>query len=62
MDVAVVLRGKSMRCLTGDMATDSVVEAWVMIYWGIYMGTTWAPPPWAPMGCGVNLGHHDLVV
>ena len=36
MDVAVVLGGKSMRCLTGDMATDSVVEAWVMIYWGIH--------------------------
>ena len=36
MDVAVVLGGKSMRCLTEDMATDSVVEAWVMIYWGIH--------------------------
>ena len=36
MDVAVVLGGKSMRCLTGDMATYSVVKAWVMIYWGIH--------------------------
>ena len=36
MDVAVVLRGKSMRCLTGDMAIDSVVEVWFTIYWGLH--------------------------
>ena len=36
MDVAVVLEGKSMRCITGDMATDSVVKAWVTIYWGLH--------------------------
>ena len=44
MDVAVVLRGKSMRYLTGDMAilVDSVVEVWFTIYWGLHghlMGT-----------------------
>ena len=36
MDVAVVLRGKSMRGLKGDMAIDSVVEVWVTIYWGLH--------------------------
>ena len=32
----MVLGGKSMRCLTGDMAIDSVVEVWFTIYWGLH--------------------------
>ena len=35
MDVAVWLRGKPMRCLNEDMAADSLVGAWVTIYWGL---------------------------
>ena len=42
MDGAVWLRSKPMRCLKEDMATDSLVGAWVTIYCtGAY--DTWAP-------------------
>ena len=36
MDVTVVIRGKSIRCLIGDVAIDSVVEVWFTIYWGLH--------------------------
>ena len=42
MDVVVWLGGKLMRCLREDVAIDSLVEAWVTIYWGLcgaYAGT-----------------------
>ena len=54
-------RGKLVRCLREDMATDSLVEAWVTIYWGLHghpTGTT----PCTPHGWDVNLGHHDQAV
>ena len=42
MNVIVWPRGKLVRCLREDVATDSLVEAWVTIYWGQHgypMGT-----------------------
>ena len=36
MDVVVWLWGKLMRCLREDVAIDSLVEAWVAIYWGLH--------------------------
>ena len=35
MDVVVWPRGELMRCLREDVATDSLLEAWVTIYWGL---------------------------
>ena len=29
-------RGKLVRCLREDVTTDSLVEAWVTIYWGLH--------------------------
>ena len=37
MDDVVGPRGKLMRCLREDVVTDSLVEAWVTIYWA-YVG------------------------
>ena len=48
MDVVVWPRGELVRCLREDMATDSLVEAWVTIYWPTWAGTPWAPPPCMP--------------
>ena len=39
-------RGELVRCLREDVATDSLVEAWVTIYWGLHghpMGTAAGP-------------------
>ena len=36
MDVVVWPRGKLLRYLREDVATDSLVEAWVTIYWGLH--------------------------
>ena len=36
MDVAVLLSGEPMRCMIGDMATDSVIEVQVTIWWGLH--------------------------
>ena len=30
------LMGKLVRCLREDVATDSLVGAWVTIYWGLH--------------------------
>ena len=42
MDVVVWPRGELLRCLREDVATDSLVEVWVTIYWDLHghlMGT-----------------------
>ena len=36
MDVVVWPRGELLRCLREDVATDSLAEAWVTIYWGLH--------------------------
>ena len=36
MDVVVWPRGELLRCLREDVATDSLVEVWVTIYWGLH--------------------------
>ena len=38
-----------VRCLRKDVATDSLMEAWVTIYWGIH-GHPTGTPPCTPMG------------
>ena len=61
MDVVVWPRGELVRCLRKDVATDSLVEAWVAIYWGLHghpMGTAAGHAH----GLRGNLGHHDKVV
>ena len=43
MYVVVWPRDELVRCLREDVATDSLAEAWVTIYWGLLghpMGTT----------------------
>ena len=35
MDVVVWLGGELVRCLREDVSTDSLVEAWVTIYWDL---------------------------
>ena len=43
MDVVVLPGAELVRCLREDVATDSLVEAWVTIYWGLHehpTGTT----------------------
>ena len=61
MDVAVWLRGKPVRCLKEDMATDSLVGAWVTIYWGL-LGHPTGTAAVNAHGLRGNLGHHDKVV
>ena len=36
MDGVVWPRGKLVRYLREDVATDSLVEVWLMIYWGLH--------------------------
>ena len=36
MDVAVSPRGEPMRCLREDVASDLLVEVWVMSYRGLH--------------------------
>ena len=43
MDVAVSPRGKPMRCLREDVASDSLVEVWVMSYHGLHEARGAAP-------------------
>ncbi len=57
MDVVVWPRGELMRCLREDVATDSLAEAWVTIYWGLHghpMGTAAVHRPPAEGAKGPN--------
>ena len=49
MDVVVWLGGELVRCFRDDVATDSLVEAWVTIYWGHQHGY--------PMGTAAGHAH-----
>ncbi len=44
MDGVVWPRGRLVRCLRKDVATDSLVEVWVTIYWGLHGHPTGMPP------------------
>ena len=58
MDVVVLLIGKPMRCLRGDMASDLVVEVWGGYYRSLH-GCPHAPMPKAQGG---GWGQHLKVV
>ena len=61
MDAVVWPRGELVRCLREDVATDSLLEVWVTISWGLHGRHHTTPWVWVRVRVGLRVKNKKSV-